>query len=164
MGEQAPTAQLWSLVFRPPDDATGDTRAGVAGWLGFEIVRLSVNYNGSANDRPLVVRERYLMVDVFQLRLARSVCLYISHVALMPFGCVRPCMRFVGWIKMSAGGSGIGRATIAELMDMKAMVAGYQAANFRPHLYSIGHFGKCHGAAHFVACGRMKHRNGFRGS
>ena len=75
------------------------------------------------------------MVHVFERRLARRVCFYISHITHMPFGCVRPRMRLLGRIKVSAGGSSIGCAAIAELMDMKTMIARSQAGDFRPDLY-----------------------------
>lgn len=99
------------------------------------------------------------MVHILQFRLAGSVCFYISHVANMPLGCVWPGMRFVGWIKMSAGGTGIGRTAIAEFMDMKAMIAGSQARYLCLDLHAIGNLGKRDRAAHFVASSGMKHRN-----
>ena len=92
---------LHSLAFCPADDATGDARPGVARRLGFEIVRLGVDHNGASDHRPLVVRQRDLVVHVFERRLARRVCFYISHITDMPFGCVGSCMRIVGRIKMS---------------------------------------------------------------
>jgi len=64
------------------------------------------------------------MVQILQLRFAGSVCFHISHVAHMPLGSVWPGVRFVGWVKMSASGTEIGGAAIAEFMDMKAMIAG----------------------------------------
>jgi hypothetical protein len=73
-------------------------------------------------------------------------------------------MWFVGWIKMSASRTRIGCAAIAELMDMKTMIARGEASDFRPDLYPVGHFGKRDSAGHFVACGRVQHRNGFQGS
>ena len=87
------------------------------------------------------------MVHIFQRRLSRRVRLYISHIAHMPFGCIRSCMRFVGRIKMSASRTRIGCAAIAKLMDMKTMIARSQAGDFRPNLYPIGHFGESNGAA-----------------
>ena len=64
------------------------------------------------------------MVHVLQGRLARSVCLYISHVAHMSLGRVWPSVRVVGWIKMRAGGTRICRTSVAEFMHVKAMIAG----------------------------------------
>jgi hypothetical protein len=61
---------LCSLAFCPADNATGNARAGVAGWLGFEIVRFRVDYHRAPNHRALVIRERDLMVHIFQRRLA----------------------------------------------------------------------------------------------
>lgn len=159
----ASAARLASLGFCPPDDATGDTGAGVAGRLGFEIVRLGVDHSGTSDHRPLVVRERDLMVHVFERCLARRVSLHISHVAYMPFGYVGSRMRFIGWIKMSTSRARIGCAAIAELMDMKTMIAGSQASDFRPNLYAIGHFYEGNSTTDFVACGRMKHRDSFQG-
>ncbi len=77
----------------------------------------------------------------------------------MPLGCVGSCMRFAGWIKMSASGARIGRTAIAKLMDMKAVVPGSQARNLSPDLHTIGDFDERYSAAHFVACSGMKHRN-----
>src|SRR6476660_10565097 len=99
------------------------------------------------------------MVQVLQLRLAGSVCFHISHVAHMPLSGVLPGMRFVGWIKMSAGRTQIGRAAIAEFMDVKTMVPRSQARDLCIHLHAISDLGKRDGAAHLVATGGMKHRN-----
>src|SRR5438094_7416188 len=63
---------LRSLAFCPADDATGNARSGVARRLGFEIVSLGVYHNRASDHRPLVVRERDLMVHIFERRLARS--------------------------------------------------------------------------------------------
>src|SRR5437667_630566 len=99
------------------------------------------------------------MVHILQIRFAGSVCFYISHVAHMPLGCVRSGVRFVGWIKMSARGSRIGRAAIAKFMNVKAMVGGSQAGYLCMDLHAIGYFGKRDGAAHLVACSGMKYRD-----
>ena len=101
------------------------------------------------------------MVHVLQGRLARSVCLHISHVAYMSLERVRPGMRFVGWIKMTAGGSRVCRAAIAEFMNVKAMVAGSQACYLCMDLHAIGYFDECDGAAYLVPRGGVKHRDGF---
>jgi len=77
----------------------------------------------------------------------------------MPLGSVRAGVRFVGWIKMSASGTEIGRAAIAKLMDMKAMIAGSQSGYLCLDLHAIGDLGKRDSAANFVASGGMKHRN-----
>ena len=99
------------------------------------------------------------MVQILQLRLPGSVCFHISHVAHVPLGVVGTSVRFVGWIKMSASGTGIGCAAIAELMNMKAMVPRGQARDFCLDLYAIRDFGKRDSAAHLVAPGGMKHGN-----
>ena len=101
------------------------------------------------------------MVHVLQCRLAGSVRLNISHVTHVPFGGIGPGMRFVSWIKMSACGSRIWRAAIAEFMNMKAVVAGSKACYLRMNLHSIGNFDERNRAAHFVACSGMKHCNRF---
>ena len=99
------------------------------------------------------------MVQILQLRLAGSVCFHISHVAYMPLSGVWRGVRFVSWIEMSAGGTGIGRAAIAEFMDMKAMISGSQARDLCLDLHAIGDFGERDSAAYFVAAGGMKHGN-----
>ena len=101
------------------------------------------------------------MVHVLQGRLAGSVCVHISHVADVPFQRVWRGMRFVSWIKMTAGGSRVCRAAIAEFMNVKAMVAGSQACYLCMDLHAIGNFGERNGAAHLAAGCGMKHRDGF---
>ena len=101
------------------------------------------------------------MVHVFECRLARRVCFYISHITYMPFGCVGSCMRIIGRIKMSTSGTCIGCAAIAELVDMKTMIARSQAGDLRPNPYAIGLFSEGNRTADFAACGGMKHRYGF---
>ena len=101
------------------------------------------------------------MVDIIQRRLTGSVRLNISHVADVPFGRVRTGVRFVGWIKMSACGSRIRGAAIAEFMNMKAMVSGSETCYLGMDLHAIGIFCEGNRAAHFVTCRGMKHRNGF---
>ena len=147
---------LRSLAFCPADNATGNAGAGVAGWLGFEIVRFHVNYDGAPNHRALIIRERDLMVHIFQRRLARRVSFHISHVPYVPFGRIRSRMRLLGRIKVSAGGSGIGCTAIAELMDMKTMIARSQAGDIRLNLDSVGDLSEGDSSAHFVARGGMK--------
>src|SRR4030095_5499528 len=97
------------------------------------------------------------MVQVLQGRLAGIFCLHISHVANMALGGVRPGVWFVSWIKMSAGRSGVCRATIAEFMNVKTMIAGSQACKVRVNLHAIGLFGEGNRAADFVARCGMKH-------
>src|SRR5262245_66090171 len=101
------------------------------------------------------------MVHVIQLRVAGSVCVDISHVALMPRSCVGPSMRLIGWIEMRACRTGIGCAAIAELMNMKAVLTRRQTGNLRVDLHAIGDWRECDGAADFIACGGMQHRNAF---
>lgn len=101
------------------------------------------------------------MVQVLQGRLAGSVRLHIAHVAYMALGCVRPGVRFVSWIKMSAGRSGVCRAAIAEFMNMKTMVAGSQACKVCMNLHAIGLFGEGNRTADFVARCGMKHGDRF---
>ena len=145
------SGDLRSLILCAPDYATGNARSGVTGRLRFEIVRLRVHHNGTSDRRPLVVRERDLMVHVLQRRLARRVCLHISHVPYVPFGRIGPRMRLLGWIKVCASRSGVGCAAIAKLMNMKAMIAGSQAGDFRPDLYPIGLFGERNRTRDFTA-------------
>src|SRR5882757_2251453 len=157
------SGDLRSLILCAPNYATGNARPGVAGRLRFEIVRLRVHDYGTSDRRTFVVRERDLMVHILQCRLARRVCLYISHVPHVPFGRIGPRMWLLGWIKVTTGRSGVGCTAIAELMDMKAMIAGSQAGDFRPDLYAIGLFSESNRTADFTACGGMKHCDGFQG-
>ena len=62
---------------------------------------------------------------------------------------------------MGAGGGRVGRAAIAKFVDMKAVVAGSKACNFRLNLHSVGDFYESNFTAHFVACSGMKQSNGF---
>src|SRR5437016_7059516 len=151
---------LLSLIFCPPDNATTNACARVAGWLRLQIVRFRVHDNGPPDHRLLVVRQRDLMVDIIQFRLAGSVCLHISHVAYMPFQRVRPGMRLAGWIKMTAGGTRIRRAAIAKFMNVKTMIARRESCYLCLNLHAIGNFGKFDGASYLVPRGGMKHRNG----
>src|SRR2546428_12756936 len=109
--------------------------------------------------RCLVICERDVVVHILQFRLAGSVCFHISHVAHMPLDRVWTGVRFAGWIKMSARGTGIARAAIAEFMNMKAMIAGSPARYLCLTLNAIGNPGKRDRAAPFVASSGMKHRN-----
>jgi len=101
------------------------------------------------------------MVDVIQFRVAGSVCFHISHVALVSRGCVGPGMRLIGGIKMRACGTGISRATISEFMDMKPVLTRCQARDVCVNLHATSDRCECDGARDFIACGGVKHRNGF---
>ena len=101
------------------------------------------------------------MVDVIQLGVSGSICFHISHVALMPCGCVGPGMRLVGGIKMRACGTGIGCTAIAKFMDMKPVLTRRQARDLCVDLHAIGDRRECDGAADFIARGGMQHRNAF---
>src|SRR5438034_1325837 len=70
-------------------------------------------------------------------------------------------VRLVRWIEMSAGRTCIGRAAIAEVMDMKAMHARSQAGEFCVDLHSVGDFVERDGAAHFVALSGMHYGDSF---
>ena len=101
------------------------------------------------------------MVDVIQLGVAGSVCFHISHVALMPRGRIGPGMRLIGRIEMRACGTGIGCTAIAKFMDMKPVLTRRQARDLCVDLHAIGDRRECDGAADFIACGGMQHRNAF---
>src|SRR5882724_2229455 len=74
---------------------------------------------------------------------------------------VGPGVRLVGWIEVSAGRGGIGRAAIAEFMDVKAMLTGSQTSDIRLDLHSVGDLSEGDGAAHVVARSGMQHCDGF---
>ena len=101
------------------------------------------------------------MVDVIQLGIAGSVCFYVAHVALVPRGCVWPGMRLIGGIEMRACRTCIGSAAIAKFMYVKAVLTGRQARDLCVDLHTIGDRRECDGAADFIACGGMKHRDAF---
>ena len=101
------------------------------------------------------------MVHIIQFRVAGSVCFHIAHVALVPRGCIWPGMRLVGGIEMRARGTRIGCAAIAKFMDMKAVLTRRQARDLCVDLHAIGDRRECDGAADFIACGGMQHRNAF---
>ena len=149
------------LAFRPADYAAGDTTACVPGWLSLQIVGFRVDDDRTADRRFRIIREGDLMVDVIELRVARSVCFYVAHVALVPRGRIWPGMRLVGWIEMRACGTCIGCAAIAEFMDVKAMFTGRQACDLGVNLHTIRHRRECNSAADFIACGGMQYGNAF---
>ncbi len=101
------------------------------------------------------------MVHIIQLRVAGSVCFHVAHVALVPRGCIGPGMRLIGGIEMRTCGTGIGCAAIAKFMYMKAVLTGRQARDLRVDLHAVGDRSECDGAADFVACGGMQHRDTF---
>ena len=101
------------------------------------------------------------MVHIIEFRVAGSVCFHISHVALVPRGCVGPGMRLAGGIEMRACGSRIGCAAIAKFMDMKTMFTRREAGDLRVDLHAVGNWSECDGAGDFIACGGVQHRNRF---
>ena len=115
----------------------------------------------AADRRLRIVSEGNLMVDVIELCVAGSVCVHIAHVALVPRGCIWPSMRLIGGIEMRACGTGIGCAAIAKFMYVKAVLPRRQARDLCVDLHAIAGRRECDGAADFVACGGMQHRNAF---
>ena len=101
------------------------------------------------------------MVDIMHFRVAGSICFNVTHVALVPRGCIWPGMRLVRGIEMRACGTCIGCAAIAKFMDMKTVLARRQACDLRVHLHAIRDWRECDGAADFIACGGMQYRNAF---
>ena len=101
------------------------------------------------------------MIDVIQLCIAGRVCFHIAHVALVPRGCIWRGMRLVRGIEMRARGTRIDCAAIAKFMYVKAVLTRRQACELCVDLDAIGARSKCDGAGHFVACGRMQHRDAF---
>ena len=99
------------------------------------------------------------MVHIMQFRVAGSVCFHISHVALVPRGCIGPGMRLIGGIEMRARGTRIGCTAIAKFMDMKAVLTRRQARDLRVDLHAVGDWREGNGAADFIACGGMQHRD-----
>src|SRR5215831_605201 len=159
-GGQHTLQHSWGLPllgFSPADDAAGNARAGVAGWLSLQIVWFRVDHDRATNHRFCVIREGNLMVHVVQLCVARTVCLGISHVALVSRSCIWPGMRLIGWIKMTACGSCIGSAAIAEFMDVEPVFTGRQTCDLRVDLHAVGDRRERDGAADFIACGGMQH-------
>ena len=101
------------------------------------------------------------MIEVIQFCRTRSVRLDIPHIANVP-GCrIGGRVRLVRWIEMSAGRTCIGRAAIAEFMDMKAMLARSKAGEFCVDLHSVGDFSERDGAAHFAALSGMHYGDSF---
>jgi hypothetical protein len=70
-------------------------------------------------------------------------------------------MRLIGGIEMRACGIGIGCAAIAKFMYVKAVLTGRQAFDLCADLHAVGDRRECDGAADFIACGGMQHRNAF---
>ena len=101
------------------------------------------------------------MVQIIQLRVAGSVCFHVAHIALMPRGCIWPGVRLIGGIEMRARGTGIGCAAVAKFMYVKAVLTGRQARDLCMDLHAVGDRRECDGAADFVACGGMQHRDAF---
>src|SRR4030095_5282330 len=104
-----------------------------------------------------IIREGNLMIDIIELRVTGSVRFYVAHVALVPRGCIWPCMRLVGGIEMRACGTCIGCAAIAKFMYMKAVLARRQASDLRVNLHAIGDWRERGGGTNFAACGGMQH-------
>ena len=102
------------------------------------------------------------MVDIIQLCVAGSVCFHISHVALMPCGCVGPGMRLIGGIEMRACGTCIGCAAIAELMHVESVLSRRQAGDLPVDVHAISDGRECDDAAYFVTCRGMKQHNCLR--
>src|SRR5947199_8791247 len=102
------------------------------------------------------------MVHIMHFCVAGSVCFDISHIALVPRGCIGPGMRLVRGIEMRARGTCIGCTAIAKFMDMKTMLTSRQPREFCVHLHASGNRGECDGAADFIACGGMTPGNRFR--
>ena len=101
------------------------------------------------------------MVHIMHFRVAGSVCFHIAHVTLVPRRRIWPGMRLIGGIEMRARGTGVGCAAIAKFMDMKAVFTRRQARDLRVDLHAVGDWREGNGAADFIACGGMKHRNAF---
>jgi len=101
------------------------------------------------------------MIGIIQLCIARRVCFHVAHITLVPRGCIWRGVRLIGGIKMPACGTSIGCAAIAKFMYMKAVFAGRKTRELCVDLHAITAGSECDGAAHFVACGGMQHRNAF---
>ena len=101
------------------------------------------------------------MVHVIQLCVAGSVCFNVAHITLVARGRFGSGMRLVGGIEMRACRTGISRAAIAEFMHVESVLSGRKSADFRADLHAIGDRRECDGAAHFIASGRMQHRDTF---
>ena len=129
--------------------------------MSLQIVGLRVDDDRAADRRFRIIREGNLMIDIIELRVTGSVRFYVAHVALVPRGCIWPCMRLVGGIEMRACRTCIGCAAIAEFMYVKAVLTGRQARELCEDLHAIGDWRKCDRAADFIARGGMQHRNGF---
>src|SRR5215208_5786760 len=101
------------------------------------------------------------MIDIIELCVAGSICFHVAHVALVPCGCIWRGMWLIGGIEMRACGTCIGCTAIAKFMYMKAVFTGREAGELCVDLHAIGARSECDGAAHFIACSGMHHRNAF---
>src|SRR5215471_10261393 len=102
-----------------------------------------MDHDRAADYRLRIVRHRNLVVHIIQLCVAGSVCFYITHVALVPCGCIWPSMRLIGGIEMRTCRTGIGCAAIAEFMDVKTVFTGRQTGDLCLDLHAVSDRREC---------------------
>ena len=142
------------------DHAARDASAGIAHRLT-AVIDLRVDNHAPADDWILQAGNRYVLHRDFVVRLAVVVRLEVSQIARVPVFRLRQTVLMVFRIVVAAGAHAVGRAAIAELMNVeRVLLSRSQPFNVGHNFHRVAVLGEAHGAVAFVARGRVQHRDG----
>jgi hypothetical protein len=157
-GVEADTS-LRQLGLGHADYTASYPRTGVAGRISFQIVLLSVNDDGSPDDR--IFAAEFQLAFPLQMSLAGSISFNIAEIAGVTLRSGRPVVVLMCRIKMAASGCRIGRGAIAEFVDMKSVFTRCQTGHVRDHLNAIIGFRESDRARHLASRSWMQNGDRF---
>jgi hypothetical protein len=123
-----------ALRFRHADGAACHARAGVPRRLRLQVIRARMHDDAVPDDGVRAVKRDH-GVYALVVRLAGSVRFEIAEVTGMPHGCIGTAMLHVMGIEVTARRGCIGRAAVAELVNVETVQAGSQALHVGHDFY-----------------------------
>ena len=109
------------------DDAAGNALARIAGRLGFQVVWIGMHDQTLADDAVgRILGERGVGQSHLQAGLAACVGDDVAEVTGVMIRMCRIAVLLAGRIEVAAGAGSVGRAAVALLMDVEAMLSGRQ--------------------------------------
>ncbi len=145
----------------PLDYAAGHTSSGIAGGLGLQIVGISVDNHGAAEDGIRAV-EGDLRIHVIQSGDALGVRLQVAQIADMTLIAGRRGVRVIGGIEMTAGRGEIGSGEITVFVHVEAVRPRSEVANFGPDADAALNLIELNPPGNLLALGRLELSDGGR--
>jgi hypothetical protein len=134
------------------DDATGQARTRIPGWLSFEVVGTGMNDDAAPDDIALLLAVADLeFIDIGdQPGHAFGIGNQLWHIARVMFGMIWIAMQFARRIEMPSRTAAVRSAAITFFVDMKAVRPGCKTSDLGNNTQFLAGFTKNHAASYDV--------------